>query len=506
MAVICVTIGRGRHSSLLEEWQQAAQDGVDLVELRVDLLRSDPDLARLLATRHTPIIFTIRRGPDGGLWRGTEERRLRLIREAILAGVEYVDLEHDIAAKIPRYGVTKRVVSYHNLQETPEDLHQIVSQMKKLDPDVIKFAAVAHSVEDASRILDEAAMSTVPAIGIAIDPPQQEGLGVFTRILGAKYGAPWTYAGYNRDRIFAPGMLHYQDLQETYHYEKIDAETDIYAVIGSPIMHSLSPVIHNTAFRHLEINAVYVPLHIPPETLEASLDTLKWLHFRGFSVTIPHKEAILSRLTARENAVESTGSCNTVIIDEDDVWVGYNTDYRAAMDALEREAGGTNEDGVVSALKDRQALILGAGGVARSLIVGLMRRGVGVTITNRTEERAQALAEEMGCRVVHWSQRAAVANDLLINCTPVGMHPVVDESPMPPAGLKSGQIVFDTIYHPENTLLLKLAHDHRALTISGLEMFIRQGALQSQLFTGQPAPVQQMREAAVRALSPVSDP
>ena len=139
--MICVTLGRGRHRTLLEEWGQAAEAGAELVELRVDCLRSEINLKRLLADRKTPLVFTVRRGADGGLWRGNEEKRLLLLREAIVSGVDYVDLELDVAPSVPRFGKTRRIVSYHNFRETPGDLDAIISQAREAHPDVIKIAA-----------------------------------------------------------------------------------------------------------------------------------------------------------------------------------------------------------------------------------------------------------------------------------------------------------------------------------------------------------------------------
>jgi len=147
--MICVTIGRGRHSSLAEEWKSAAEAGVDLVELRVDCLRREPDLKRILKQRPTPVIFTIRRGVDGGLWRGKEDQRQQLMHEAVAAGVEYIDLEVDIAGKIRRFGKTKRIVSYHNMKTTPVDLEDVADQCAEFDPDVVKIATSASTLAEA---------------------------------------------------------------------------------------------------------------------------------------------------------------------------------------------------------------------------------------------------------------------------------------------------------------------------------------------------------------------
>ena len=251
--MICVTIGRGRHSSLLAEWKAAADAGAELVEVRIDCLRRDPDLKRILTNRRTPVVFTIRRGADGGLWRGDEEKRQKLIREAIVMGVEYVDLEVDTAMAIPRpkFGKTQRIVSVHNFKKTPQKIEEIGEQIAKGDPDITKIACLAEKLSDASRMLAYVGRTTTPTIGICMGP-----LGLFTRILGAKFGSPFTYAGFNPDLTFAPGMPRFGDLRSDYQYDFINGETEVYAVIGDPIGHSLSPAIHNAAFREMGLNKV----------------------------------------------------------------------------------------------------------------------------------------------------------------------------------------------------------------------------------------------------------
>jgi 3-dehydroquinate dehydratase/shikimate dehydrogenase len=499
--MICVTLGRGRHSSLLDEWKSAAEAGADLVELRVDCLRRDPDLKRILKERHTPLVFTIRRGVDGGLWRGNEEKRQQLLREAVALGVDYVDLELDIATKIRRYGKTKRIVSYHNMRNTPVDLKDIAVKAEECDPDVVKIATLALNLADAARVLQLGATAKVPTIPIAMGE-----IGVFTRVLGAKYGAPFTYAGFNPERVFAAGMLLFSTLKKDLRYDQIDSQTEVYGVLGDPIQQSMSPAVHNAAFRHLGLNKVMVPFLVPDGQLPSFFDDLQWVGIKGCSVTIPHKAAVVPLLQQKEGAVERVGSCNTVVFQEDGVRIGYNTDYRAAMDSLEAAMGGRATDDSPSALLDKQVIVLGAGGVARSIAFGLMRRGANVTITNRHDERATQLAEEIGCRSVNWSARASNLVDVVINATPVGMHPNVDDTPLPPAAFtRAGMVVFDTIYHPENTMLLKLARERGCVAITGADMFIRQAALQFKLYTGQDAPEDLMRNVLERKLSPLRD-
>ena len=495
--MICVILGRGRHASLAEEWKEAAAAGAQLAELRVDCLRRDPDLKRLLTDRPTPLVFTIRRAADGGLWRGNEEKRLKILREAIVAGVDYVDLEMDVADQVRRFGKTKRIVSYHNLKSTPANLSEIAEDCAAKNADIVKVATMAHSLEDASVVLNVVANAKVPTIAIAMGE-----IGAFTRVLGAKYGAPHTYAGFNRDRTFAPGMPWFHDLRRDYAYDQIDANTEVYAVIGDPIEQSLSPAIHNAAFRELGLNKVLVPILVPAERLKESIAELAWIGIKGYSVTIPHKEAIVALLNKSDGAVERSGACNTMVIEEGQR-VGYNTDYRAAMESLEEALGGVADEGEASPLLNKQVLLLGAGGVARAIAFGLSRRGAGVTVTNRHDERAGKLAEEVGCRSTTWSARASTMCDILVNCTPVGMHPNVDDTPMPPAGFRPGMVVMDTVYHPENTMLLKLARERGCTTINGVDMFIRQASGQFHLYTGKDAPRETMTEVVRRKLGPI---
>ena len=333
--MICVTIGRGRHTSLIEEWQAAAKAGAELVELRIDCLRRDPDLKRLFKERPTPMVFTVRRSVDGGMWRGQEEKRQQLLREAIALGVDYVDLESDVADKIRRFGKTKRIVSYHNLKSTPADLTEIAEQCATCDPDVVKVATAAHGFEDAARVLRLGATFTKhPTIAIAMGE-----VGTFTRILGAKFGAPFTYAGFNPERIFAAGMLHFANLKNDYGYDQINAQTEVYGVIGDPIGHSLSPAIHNAGFRKLGLNKVMAPFQVPAGELDMFFEEMEWVGVKGCSVTIPHKVDVIPLLDHTEDSVERTGSCNTVARNEDGTWTGYNTDYQAAMESLEAVLG-----------------------------------------------------------------------------------------------------------------------------------------------------------------------
>jgi 3-dehydroquinate dehydratase/shikimate dehydrogenase len=225
---------------------------------------------------------------------------------------------------------------------------------------------------------------------------------------------------------------------------------------------------------------------------------------RGYSVTIPHKETALALAKEKDATATVVGAANT-LVRLDDGYAAYNTDYDAFRESL--AAGLTaSADGEATKLSGKGVLLLGAGGVARAVARVLQGEGSRITVANRSQERAQDLAEDLGCRFVAWEARHNVISDLLINCTPVGMHPHVDEMPVHTSFLRPELAVVDTIYTPENTLLIKEARSRGCPVVTGVEMFIRQAALQFRLFTGKEAPLDLLRSIVKRALSPIALP
>jgi 3-dehydroquinate dehydratase / shikimate dehydrogenase len=492
--MICVSIARGRHRHMIAEQKHLVSQGAKLVELRLDYINGEVNLKRLLNDRPCPVVITCRRERDGGKWAGTEEQRLMLLRSAIAEGVEYVDLEDDIASSIPRYGKTRRIVSIHDFRKTPDDLEEIHARLVKLDADVVKIATMANHPHDNLRMLQLIRRSEVPTVGLCMGD-----IGTPSRLLAGKFGAPFSYATFHHERTLAPGQLSYIQMIEIYHYERIQADTAVYGVIGDPIGHSLSPMVQNAAFRKADINAVYIPFRVPREHLMQFLDDAPALGIRGLSVTIPHKESVLARLTDADQSTKGIGACNTMIWEDDKVH-GYNTDERSALESLERAIA--DDPGRDATLDNQTALILGAGGAAKAIGYGLRKRGAKVVISGRTAQRAEQLSERLKCRAVDWNARYSVSPDILINCTPVGMHPNVDASPFEKHHIRPSMVVFDTVYNPENTLLIKDSRTQGALTVTGVDMFVRQAALQFQLFTGQDAPLDLMRETLKRQIGP----
>jgi 3-dehydroquinate dehydratase/shikimate dehydrogenase len=552
---ICVVIGRTRHGMMLAELQEAVKQGARFIELRLDFLKKAPDFKRLLANKPCTLLATVRRPPDGGKWDQGEEARLMLLRQAIVAGFDWVDLETDIADRIPRFGPVRRIISYHNFREMPADLEKIHQRMCAQDGDVVKLVVRAQHPADNLRVLALIRNAPKPTVAFCIGE-----MGFPSRILQARYGAPFTYACFNKERNIAPGMPSFAEIRKIYHYEQIGPETRVFGVIGDPVGHSLSPLIHNTAFRQLGMDAVYLPFRVPRDLLNDFLNAFQELPVEGYSVTIPHKEEAARLARHHDETVERTKAANTLVRDDKE-FLAYNTDYEGCIDTLKtflptfskptdaegppsvsplditsnlnlpagalttsRSAAGLNPAAITSApgssivtapttspspepvgnpISGRVALVLGAGGVARAVAFALQREGALVTVTNRTLQRAEALASEVGCRCVEWNARHNVLCDLVVNCTSVGMHPNVDESPLHHSFLKPGLVVFDTVYTPEKTLLIREAAERGCHLITGVELFIRQAALQFQHFTGKSAPIDLFRKIIRRALSPV---
>ncbi|MCA9269118.1 MAG: type I 3-dehydroquinate dehydratase, partial [Planctomycetales bacterium] len=309
--MICVSIGRGRHKHMIAEHRHLCEQGAQLVELRVDYINGAVNLKRLLADRPCPVVITCRREEDGGKWTGSETDRQMLLRSAIAEGVDYIDIEEDIAAGIPRFGKTKRIISYHDFNSTPDDLEQLHARMAKLDADVVKIACMGHNTRDNLRMLSLMRNSKSPTVGICMGE-----IGAPSRILAAKFGAPFSYATFHHERSLAPGQLSFQEMNSIYNYDAINADTEVFGVIADPIGHSLSPMIHNAAFRHFGMNKVYVPFRVPREVLETFLAGCGDMGVKGLSVTIPHKESVIRLLNKIDGAVRAVGAANTVVFED----------------------------------------------------------------------------------------------------------------------------------------------------------------------------------------------
>jgi 3-dehydroquinate dehydratase / shikimate dehydrogenase len=494
--MLCVTIARTRHKHMLSEHAQLAELGAKLVELRLDYIGRSIDLARLLKNRPTPVVVTCRRKEDGGRWDRTEDERRMLLRSAIAMGVEYVDLEEDTAKAIPRYGKTKRIVSMHNFEGTPQNLQSIHADLTKCDADIVKIAALANSFVDTARMMDLMKSASMPTIGISMGE-----YGTPTRILALRYGAPLTFCVFDSERKVAPGQLSFDQMKNVYRAETITPDTKLFGVVADPVAHSYSPLIHNASFHANQLDYRYVPFRVSPEDLGYFLKWCQQEKIGGLSVTIPHKQTILPMLTQAETAAQEIGACNTVVFSGEEL-LGYNTDYRASMDCLTEAM--TRLSTAEKPFEKTSALILGSGGVSRAIGYGLMQRGALVSITSRNKESSETLARSIGGKAIPWEQRHSVQARIVVNGTPVGMFPEMDETPFQTKGLLGSPLVFDTIYNPEQTLFIKGAKAAQCPVITGLQMFVRQAAYQYRLFTGLEPPIDVMVKTLKKAISPVN--
>lgn len=493
---LCAVVARTRHGVMIDEMHGASSQGAGMVELRLDFLSKAPDFKRLFEKKPCSALITVRRKNEGGKFTGTEAERLTILRQAIVSGADWVDLEQDVVEQVQRYGKVKRIVSYHNFSETPADIFGIYEKLCSFDADVVKIACMAKTPDDIWRVMELYQNAPKPTVAFCMGE-----MGFPTRILSAKFGAPFIYSTFNPDRTIAPGIPFLKQLRNLYCTPKINAETTVYGVVGDPIGHSLSPLIHNAGFRQLGINAVYVPFMIPERYFTEFLKGAHKFGVNGLSVTIPHKESAAYAAKACDLVVRSTSSANT-LLNRPLGWEGFNTDYQGVVDAL---VGGLPPlpSGEPAELKARQVLILGAGGVARSIGFALLQQGAIVTISNRTTERAQRLAMVLNCRHQDWVSRHNVLADIVINATSLGMYPDENATPIHGSFFRPGMVVFDTVYNPENTLFLKEARERGSVVVTGLELFIRQGAAQFQHFTGMAPPAELMRQVARQALTRV---
>lgn len=479
------------------QMRQARDQGAEMVECRLDMLAEPPDertLRMLLTDAPLPVIATNRAQHQGGRFPGDERRRLEVLRTAAKLGADYVDIEMDADADgLPP---ERTLLSHHDFSCCPDDLDEICRKLQASPAAVGKIAFAAGSCEDALRALDVLRGSAKPMISLAMAES-----GLLSRLLARKLGAFGTFASLAEGAESAPGQPTLEQFVQRYRWRAQGPDTRVYGVIGFPVGHSMSPDILNAAFDAAGHDGTYVPLLVRPgyETLERLLDAIRsrpWLDWRGLSVTLPHKENALAYV-GPANCDELTlqiGAANTITFDEDGSIRATNTDYAAALDALCGAMEITRED-----LAGTRVGIIGAGGVARAIVAGLAHYGAEVTVYNRTVIRAHQLAAEFSCMHGGLDEAERASAEVIVNCTPLGMHPEPNATPLrriPP----STRTVFDTIYNPIRTKLLRQAAEAGCRTVTGVDMFVNQAAAQYEVWTGKPAPREVMRDVVLEQL------
>ncbi len=408
------------------------------------------------------------------------------LASAIRVGCAWYDLEIETVRQCPRelldvlLGEGRQLTSAHFFERMPKDLSRVAAELRRDRPEAIKIAAHCDSLADSRKLLDFARKQR----NIVAIPMGEVALPV--RILALRERNSFAYAPVENET--APGQVSLAEIGDIYRADRLDARTWVYGVIGNPISHSLSPAMQNAGFAARRINAVYVPFLV--RDLKDFLDSIEPLGLRGFSVTLPHKEKILRHLDGCDPLAARIGAVNTVVVRGGGKLYGYNTDYVGVLQAVEKQMS----------LRDSRVLIVGAGGAARAVAFALAQAGAAVCVTARRPLRANALARAVGGEAIARNRIHGEFFDAIVNATPLGMHPAVGKSPLDARELKC-RLVFDTIYRPRVTKLLQLAARRGIETVSGVEMFVAQGAAQWEIWTGERAPVDAMRRAVVGALA-----
>jgi 3-dehydroquinate dehydratase / shikimate dehydrogenase len=492
---ICAVVAAENATAM---WRQLARALVETktVELRLDWLSNDREIERFLArlaasarrkvvrTRAT-FIATCRRREAGGRYRGTIAKQLVHLGAALRAGCEWYDLEIESASRCPAelldvlLGEGRQICSAHFFQGAPKDFKPVIANLSSVRPDAIKIAAQCESLSEGQRVI-HIARKRRDAIAV----PMGE-VALPLRILPPREGS-LAYAPV--ENATAPGQVSLDEMKSLYRADRISRRTRIYGVIGNPIAHSLSPQLHNAGFKARQIDAIYIPFLV--RDLRDFLGAIGALRIKGFSITLPYKREILRRLDDCDELAASISAVNTVSVRANGKLYGYNTDYVGVLRALERRIP----------LGGSRVLIFGAGGVARAIVFALSRAGASVWICARRAAQATALAQAAGAEAIARKHLRTEFFDAIVNATPVGMHPGIERSPLEARELNC-RLVFDTIYRPRVTKLMQLAARRGIETVSGVEMFVAQGAAQWEIWTGQRAPEKAMRAAVLAALA-----
>ncbi len=488
---LCVAIQAASPAELLERAEAALADS-KFLEFRLDALpKPAAALSKisdfLAAHREVTAIATCRRKQFGGHFVGALTSELEILLKAAEAGCQIVDLEVESAEETKAAQLTKfraglwaagaaLLVSFHDFTRT-KGLEQAADRIEVFQPEFVKVVSTAKSLADNLAVLKliETRSLSSHVVGIAMGEE-----GIVSRVLGPRAGAAFTFASSGEGEETAPGQPAARTLRDLYRIEQLDQATRIFAVVGNPIAHSLSPLMQNTAFRRESVNAVLLPLKV--RTLADLLTLARELPLSGVAVTMPLKQEVLPHLANSDPLTAKIGACNTLRTGADGKIYGFNTDVAGVLRPLEKRLK----------LKGARIAVLGAGGAARAAVFGLVEQGAEVYIVNRTHETAVALARKAKAKALKHEQFAKSSFEVLINTTPCGMAGSKQTLPISVNELNAA-LVFDMVYNPLETPLLKLAKERGIPAISGLEMFVQQGARQFEIWTGKPAPEAEMQ-------------
>ncbi len=489
---VCIALGLPTVDKLLEQAEKEVAAGETFLEFRLDYLpRPEAGLApiRSFLDKHPEVslLVTCRRHQNHGKYNGVIDDQLRILDAAIDAGAHAIDVEIETAektiAKLEHIRAKAHlIVSWHNYEGTPP-LEPVLRRMMKVPADAYKVVTTAKKPSDASRVLAlKKAHPKVPMILLAMGE-----IGFPTRVLCNSQGSVYTYAAPNSVEGTASGQVCARLLRQLYRIDKLTKAAKVYGVIADPVRHSLSPNVHNRAFQARRLDAVYLPFLVKPAQLKDFLGFCESLPVQGFSVTIPHKQKILRYLDVVDPLARRIGAVNTVW-KKAGKWRGTNTDAAAVTKPLGKRIK----------LNRSTVLLVGNGGAARSAAFALADAGAKVVITGRNVDRVRAFAKLCGAEPLPRDQMNGKKFDALVHATPMGMWPHTNECYFD--GDLPADVVFDMVYNPLETELLRRAKAQGAAVIPGLEMFLAQAAQQFEIWTGETAPATVMEKAALEAL------
>ncbi len=489
---VCIAVVGGDAATMIERAESLVRDN-PLIELRLDYISQPlaalPKLKNFVELHpEATFIATCRRAVNGGKFKGSVAAELAVLRKAADAGFPLADLEIQSAQALKAdelrdlYDRIGLIVSYHDFRATKK-LDDQLALMTKFPADFYKLVSTATNLHDNVVMMKflEGHSAAHEMVGLCMGEQ-----GIISRVLGVRAGSIFTFGSAIRGEETAPGQVPASELRDVYRIEMVDQATQVYGVVGDPITHSLSPVMMNAAFRRETVNAVYLALHA--KSLKDLLACVQEIPIRGLSVTMPYKQEILENLENSDPLTKQIGACNTVVRGAGGQLYGFNTDVAGIVVPLEQRLS----------LSGARVLIVGAGGAARAGAFGLKAKGAEVFLTNRTPEKAQALARQAKAKFLKRADVAKQQFDIIINATPLGMNGS-KQTPLNENELNT-KFVFDLVYNPAETALVKLARSKEIQVIPGLEMFVQQGARQFEIWTGKPAPIAEMGYVVTKAL------
>ena len=489
---ICIALGLPDAGQLLDHARQEAESGETFLEFRLDHLalpESGIKAIREFLKFHAGciVLATCRRHQNHGKFNGSVEEQLRILELAVGAGARAIDIEIETAeAAAERLsafrGRAEIIISYHNFETTPQ-LDAVVKRMTRFPADAYKIVTTARKPSDNARVLALArSYPRTPLVVLAIGE-----LGFPTRVLSPALGGLYTYAAPLATQGTASGQVSARLLRHLYRIERISKMAKVYGVIADPIRHSISPAVHNRGFQARRIDAVYLPFLVSPLQLRDFFTLAQKVPITGFSVTIPHKQRVIRYLDAVDPLARRIGAVNTVWR-KAGKWRGANTDAEAVIVPLSRHVRPSKAS----------VLIVGNGGAARGAACALIDAGAKVAIVGRNPDRVRALSRLCGAEPLLREQVEGRQFDALVHATPLGMYPHVNEcffNGKIPAG-----IVFDMVYNPLETCLIRRAREQNKAVVPGIEMFVEQAVRQFEIWTCETAPRSVMEKAALEAL------